>query len=107
MIKPQLVLDIAGVLVTNLSDSFWRELAAMAGTTYQSLKAQLENIRRDLWTGQMKEEQFWSWLSARFGHINKESAYELLNRTMNPLPAMQYLVQFFQYLSYREGNAYV
>lgn len=30
--KPQLILDLAGVLITNLSSSFWQELARYAGT---------------------------------------------------------------------------
>jgi predicted transcriptional regulator len=56
--KPQLVLDIAGVLVTNLSTAFWQELAVSAGTTFQTLREHLNTIRQDLWTGNMKEDIF-------------------------------------------------
>lgn len=89
--KPQLVLDIAGVLVDNLSVSFWHELAFKAGTSLPILKARLVEIRTDLWTGRMKEPQFWEWLSDLYPSAHKNDGYELLNRTMNMLPAVQYL----------------
>ncbi len=92
--KPQLVLDVAGVLVSNLSDLFWQELAINVGTTDEILKEQLNTIRKELWTGNMKEEQFWIWLSSRFRSMNKKLAYELLNRTMKPLPAIDYLEEW-------------
>lgn len=92
--KPQLVLDIAGVLVDNLSVAFWYELASKSGTSLPILKARLNEIRQDLWTGRMKEPQFWEWLSDLYPSINKMDGYELLHRTMNMLPAVQYLVRW-------------
>jgi haloacid dehalogenase superfamily, subfamily IA, variant 1 with third motif having Dx(3-4)D or Dx(3-4)E len=89
--KPQLVLDIAGVLVDNLSVAFWNELASKSGTSLPILKAQLNDIRKDLWTGRMKELQFWEWLSDLYPTMNRYDGYELLNRTMNMLPAVQHL----------------
>ncbi len=89
--KPQLVLDIAGVLVDNLSVAFWQELSYKSGTSLPELKQRLNEIRQDLWTGRMKEPQFWEWLSALYPSMKKDDGYELLSRTMNMLPAVQFL----------------
>ncbi|WP_127536000.1 HAD family hydrolase [Paenibacillus illinoisensis] len=95
--KPQLVLDIAGVLITNLSSLFWQELAGHAGTTFPIFIEQLSAIRKDLWTGKMKEEQFWIWLQLQYPKIDKTYAYELLNRTTETLPAIHYLERWSQH----------
>lgn len=89
--KPQLVLDVAGVLIDNLSVEFWQELAVLGGTTLPLLKTLLDEIRKDLWTGRMKEEQFWQWLNEQYPSIRKDAGYELLLRTMNELPAVRLL----------------
>ncbi|NUU76690.1 HAD-IA family hydrolase [Paenibacillus xylanilyticus] len=95
--KPQLVLDLAGVLITNLSKSFWQELAIHAGTTFPILIEQLSGIRRDLWTGKWKEEQFWIWLQAQYPSVEKIYAYDLLKRTTETLPALDYLERWSQH----------
>ncbi|WJH29729.1 HAD-IA family hydrolase [Paenibacillus sp. CC-CFT742] len=95
--KPQLVLDIAGVLITNLSSSFWQELAGHAGTTFPIFIEQLSVIRIDLWTGKLKEEQFWIWLQSQYPKIDKTYAYELLERTTKKLPAIHYLERWSQH----------
>ncbi len=87
-VKPQLVLDIAGVLVSNLSPGFCQEISSLSGITYQELKVKFSNeIRKDLWTGEMKEDQFWTWLTSQCPNINSSTARELLCRSMEPLPA--------------------
>lgn len=95
--KPQLVLDMAGVLITNLSSSFWQELAGHAGTTFPIFIEQLSAIRIDLWTGKLKEEQFWIWLQSQYPKIDKTYAYELLERTTQLLPAIHYLERWSQH----------
>ena len=95
--KPQLVLDLAGVLITNLSASFWQELAGHAGTTFPIFIEQLSSIRKDLWTGQLKEEQFWIWLQSQYPKVDKTYAYDLLKRTTKTLPAMNYLERWSQH----------
>ena len=95
--KPRLVLDIAGVLITNLSSSFWQELAGHAGTTSPIFIEQLSAIRKDLWTGNLKEGQFWIWLQSQYSNIDKTYAYELLERTTENLPALHYLERWSQH----------
>ncbi|WP_208918602.1 hypothetical protein [Paenibacillus uliginis] len=59
MNKPQLVLDIAGVIVTNLSPSYWEEIAQIADISYNTIKELFKQEARDaLWTGRMSEQQF-------------------------------------------------
>lgn len=89
--KPQLVLDLAGVLITNLSSSFWQELARYAGTPFPVLIEQLSGIRKDLWTGRLTEEQFWIWMQTQYPNMEKMYAYELLEQTTELLPAMHCL----------------
>ncbi|WP_261300933.1 HAD family hydrolase [Paenibacillus andongensis] len=94
MAKPQLVLDIAGVLVNNLSSLFWKELGTGSGVTFQVLKEQFNEIRKGLWTGNLKEEQFWIWLIDRYPGINKDRARDILIGTLEPLPSVQFLEQW-------------
>ncbi|GIP29396.1 hypothetical protein J23TS9_45260 [Paenibacillus sp. J23TS9] len=92
--RPQLVLDIAGVLVNNISSVFWKELVAVSGVTLQVIKEQFNEIRRNLWTGNLKEEQLWVWLVNRYPGINTDKAREILIKTLEPLPSVQYLEQW-------------
>ncbi|KOR89743.1 hypothetical protein [Paenibacillus solani] len=49
----QLVLDVAGVLITNFSPGFWHETASASGITYRELKRLFAaEIRKPLWTGE-------------------------------------------------------
>lgn len=64
MKKIQLVLDVAGVLITNFSPGFWNETASVSGITYEELTYLFaEEIRKPLWTGEVGEEDFWFWLA--------------------------------------------
>ncbi|MCI1777561.1 MAG: hypothetical protein LKI04_26475 [Paenibacillus lautus] len=63
--KPQLVLDLAGVLVSNFSSAFWHTLAEGSEISFQEIRVQFDEVRRDLWTGKMKEDEFWGWMSLR------------------------------------------
>lgn len=92
--RPQLVLDVAGVLVNNFSSTFWKELGTDSGVTFQAIKEQFNEIRRDLWTGKLKEEQFWLWLVDFYPSINKDRARDILIRTLEPLPSVHYLEQW-------------
>ncbi len=47
-------------------------------------------IRKDLWTGKIKEDDFWEWMSLRI-KINKEQARALLMQSLEPLPGLNYL----------------
>ncbi|MEC0238441.1 HAD-IA family hydrolase [Paenibacillus dokdonensis] len=92
--RPQLVLDIAGVLVNNISSVFWKELVVVSGVTLQVIKEQFNEIKRDLWTGNLMEEQLWVWLVHHYPGINTDRAREILIKTLEPLPSVQYLEQW-------------
>ncbi|CAM3949671.1 HAD-IA family hydrolase [Cohnella lubricantis] len=94
--KPQLVLDIAGVLVNNISSDFWEELGRESGVTFQVIKERFDEIRRNLWTGILREDQFWIWLVDCFPGINKERSKENLIRSLELLQPAGYLEQWSQ-----------
>jgi FMN phosphatase YigB (HAD superfamily) len=88
--KPQLVLDIAGVIASNLSPLFWRELELRSGNG--ELKGRFDrDIRRRLWTGELREEQFWDWLGEQCPNIRPNEARKLLMQALKPLPAYERL----------------
>ncbi|MGG3279400.1 haloacid dehalogenase [Paenibacillus solani] len=82
----QLVLDVAGVLITNFSPGFWDETARVSEITYEELKRLFAaEIRKPLWTGQIGEEDFWLWL-ARYCPIEP---LELKKQLFNNLKTMR------------------
>ncbi|WHX50949.1 haloacid dehalogenase [Paenibacillus woosongensis] len=95
-VKPQLVLDLAGVLVSNFSPTCWLNLSEGSQILFQSFREQFEEIRKDLWMGKMKEEHFWTWLSHRINPINKQEAREMLIHSLEPLPAINCLPKWSQ-----------
>lgn len=90
MIRPQLILDVAGVIATNLSPGFWEEAAAMAGsTTYRQLKDSFSReIRESFWTGGITIEQFRDWLAGHGPDLSMERLSVLAMRYLQPLPAL-------------------
>jgi putative hydrolase of the HAD superfamily len=87
--RPQLVLDVAGVLIGNFPAEFWGRLAERAGCSDRDLKERFRReIRRDLWTGQMKESEFWAWLHACYPGVDPGWARDLLGSSLKPLPAL-------------------
>ncbi|WP_054028904.1 hypothetical protein [Bacillus sp. FJAT-28004] len=89
MIKPQLVLDIGGVLATNLSPLLWQLLAAEAILSEEALYSEYkQQISERLWTGQMTEEQFWNWVVAYTPSLDITQARSYIDRCLQPLPAL-------------------
>jgi putative hydrolase of the HAD superfamily len=98
MAKPQLILDIGGVLVTNFSPIFWQELAARALVTYELLTAGFkQDLRQSLWSGEITEEAFWSGLCGRFPSIDREQARAMLQSNLKPLPALEQIPTWSRY----------
>ncbi|MBD0380180.1 HAD family hydrolase [Paenibacillus sedimenti] len=90
MKKPQLILDMAGVIITNLSPSFWEEIATTADISYNDLKTLFKNEVRDhLWTGVISEEEFWTWLHNHFPILEVRYTRPLINKHLVPLPAIE------------------
>ncbi|MGE7823278.1 HAD family hydrolase [Paenibacillus sp. NPDC093718] len=92
--KPQLVLDLAGVLVSNFSSTFWLQLSKGTEISFQDIREQFDEIRKDLWTGKIKEDDFWEWMSLRVKQIDKEQARALLIQSLEPLPGLNYLAEW-------------
>jgi len=90
MKKPQLVLDIGGVLATNLSPLFWQLLATKAIISEEALYSEYkQQISERLWTGQITEEQFWEWITAFTPSLNHAQARSFIDRCLRPLPAIE------------------
>jgi len=88
MIKYQLVLDVAGVIVTNLSPTYWMEMAALEGVTYEFLHNQFKHeIRELLWTGKISEEEYWKWMNRQCPSIEIHEAQSILYKHLRTLPA--------------------
>lgn len=89
--RPQLVLDIAGVIVSNFSSRFFRMLDLEFGIAYSDVRDRFMSIRQELWTGRLGEAEFWNWLLIHYPHLKADRAREALIRSLEPLPAAQRL----------------
>lgn len=95
MTRPQLVLDIGGVLATNLSPLFWQLIAAEAEVSEDALyKTYKQQISEQLWTGSISEEQFWSWLKDQAPKIQAPQARACIDRSLQPLPALEKIAEW-------------
>ncbi|MBM7569267.1 HAD family hydrolase [Paenibacillus sacheonensis] len=89
MNRKQLVLDVGGVILSNL-DSFWERIAEAAGKSYDEIRdAYAAEIREGLWSGTLPEAEFWKWLQACCPSVTAGEARELLRGQMQPLPAVR------------------
>ncbi|WP_337102973.1 HAD family hydrolase [Paenibacillus sp. YIM B09110] len=87
--RTQLVLDIGGVLATNLSPTFWHMLAEASELAVDRLYAVYkQQISKRLWTGQLAETDFWEWLQKQLPSIDTEEAKQYLAESLTALPAM-------------------
>jgi FMN phosphatase YigB (HAD superfamily) len=96
--KPQLVLDMAGVLVSNLSPLFWRQIAISEDISYELLKERFkQELREDFWSGRIAEKEFWVWLVHCCPSLDINTARILLYNNLTPLPALENLTLWSQY----------
>lgn len=89
--RPQIVLDIAGVLLSNMSLTCWRDMIRETNLSAESLKVHFTGIKRQLWTGIMREEEFWQSLNEAYPELSISRAKEILYSSIVPLPTAQYL----------------
>lgn len=87
--KTELVLDIAGVIATNFSPIFWEDLSLKFEVSYDDLIKFKKEVREQLWTGKIKDEEFWGELTERFPTIDREYAVTKLLSVIQPLPALE------------------
>ncbi|WP_208589945.1 HAD family hydrolase [Gracilibacillus suaedae] len=91
MNKFQLVLDVGGVLATDL-DLFWEELVNQAGLPYDKIRAIYKTeIRKQLWQGDISERDFWQWLSYTFPKINLEYLQIVMQKSLVELEGIQHI----------------
>lgn len=87
-----LVLDVGGVLATNLSPTFWetiaRELQFPKEPLYEQYKVE---ISTKLWTGAINIEQFWNWFEQFGATISEEARQRAIATSLLPLPSLQYI----------------
>lgn len=67
--KIDLVLDIAGVIASNFSPIYWEDLSSKFEVTYEELIKFRKEVRDELWTGKITEQEFWERLIERFPTI--------------------------------------
>ncbi|SFD62258.1 putative hydrolase of the HAD superfamily [Paenibacillus catalpae] len=96
-VKPELVLDAAGVIAANFSPQFWQELATRYELSNERLAQFKHDIRVKLWTGRITEEEFWNEICGHFPAIVKDEARKALFSQMKPLPAASLLPQWSQH----------
>jgi len=90
--RKTLVLDVGGVLASNLSPSLWKQLSSIGSCDEQQLYTEYkEEISRKLWCGQITEQQWWEWLSARGVEVAAEQRADLIAGHLRPLPALERL----------------
>ncbi len=89
--KFQLVLDVGGVLATDL-DLFWEELVNQAGLPYDKIRAIYKTeIREQLWQGDISERAFWQWLSYTFPKINLDYLQIAMQKSLVELEGIQHV----------------
>jgi FMN phosphatase YigB (HAD superfamily) len=99
MRKDQLILDVAGVIITNLSPTFWNDISKAAGISSDDLKKRFkEEIREDFWTGKLAEDDFWQWLKKYCQAIDMQKAKVTLLECLKPLPAFDRIAMWSEYI---------
>ncbi|WP_040204309.1 HAD family hydrolase [Neobacillus jeddahensis] len=95
--KPDLVLDIAGVIATNFSPMFWNDLSSKFEISYGNLIKFKKVVREELWTGKIEEKEFWFRLKKEFPTIDIEYAKSKLQFLIQPLPAIEEIPKWSKY----------
>ncbi len=95
--KPDLILDIAGVIATNFSPIFWEDLSSKFEVSYNELNKFRNEVREELWTGKIQEEEFWPKLIERFPTIDGSYAADKLLTVIKPLPALEEIPLWSKY----------
>lgn len=95
--KPNLILDIAGVIATNFSPIYWLDLSSKFDASYDDLLKFRKDIREELWTGKIEEKEFWDRLLKKFPTIDVVYARSKLLTTIKPLPTLNQIPIWSKY----------
>ncbi|MFC4101825.1 HAD-IA family hydrolase [Paenibacillus xanthanilyticus] len=90
--KPQLLLDAGGVLVSNLSPLFWEQLCEQFSIAYEAIVPHYKAaMSASLWRGEVTEAEFWDWLAGGYPGVDVSAARRLLTANLIRLPALDRL----------------
>lgn len=96
-VKVQLVLDVGGVLLSNLTPNFWTQLVERTGVDHAEIRARYKSeIRDDLWSGAVEEPQFWKWMNQYCPSLTEEEGRSMIMDNLVPLASLERLVQWRQ-----------
>lgn len=95
--KPNLILDLAGVIATNFSPIFWKDLSSKFDSSYDDLIKFRKDIREELWTGKIEEQEFWDRLLKKFPTIDEIYARSKLLTIIKPLPTLDQIPIWSKY----------
>lgn len=94
--KSELILDIGGVLATNIPSLFWQELSTVSKNSHEAILKIKNEIREELWTGSITLKEYWSRFSEQFPTIESEMAQKMILSYIKPLPAIQEIPKWSQ-----------
>jgi len=93
--KTQLVLDAAGVIMTNIPASYWKSLADQAGVTVDELVSYFQTeLKVPLWTGKISEPEFWERIKKRYPSVDLAQTRAELLAGLRLLPTAERLSEW-------------
>ncbi|MBD3918485.1 HAD-IA family hydrolase [Paenibacillus sp. PR3] len=96
-VRVQLILDVGGVLLSNLTPTFWTQLVERTGVDYSEIRSRYKSeVRDDLWSGAVEEPQFWKWMNQYCPSLTEEDGRTMIMDNLVPLPSLERLVQWKQ-----------
>lgn len=90
-----LILDVGGVLASNLTPTLWEQLAHLGDCQQHTLYAAYKSeLSEKLWCGQCTEEEWRAWLADKGITLSLEQSNGLIAKHLRPLPAISKLEQW-------------
>lgn len=100
MKKKLLVMDVGGVLATNLSPNMWLQLAQIGQCDHEWLyTAYKQEISKKLWCGDISEAYFWQWLKEKGIELDEQARTSLIHDNLIPLPSLKNVARWSQQCS--------
>ncbi|WP_152394135.1 HAD family hydrolase [Paenibacillus guangzhouensis] len=89
--RPQLIFDVAGVLISNFSPTFWEEMVTFATDRSAAEMHGLfkEELRHRLWTGALPATAFFGWMASHLPATTTQEVERILYDHLTPLPAIE------------------
>lgn len=92
MKKGQLILDVAGVLISNMTPGFWNDISKISNIPAVEWKNRFNaELRESFWSGKLPEYVFWQWLNDKYKSLDLQQAKSILMENLKALPAYEYI----------------